>query len=297
MKILLTSVWLIFAATAVQADAVVIKEQWGKQDLSADERDELVELSKNEPFHSIAPILVPVLLGFPPQATTTLLGDKPWNRDEFDSEGRKYWMADAVWKHHTFQDYREDPPEGKVLLSLLRHAESQHEKRFLIRALMHYCWVPSAEVTLAKFANEGSEHLGVRRQAAEALLWRCDINIYMPKTIEIILNHESGLPRLQAFSHTMPGGNRLSTLSPSNRRVVLSAGFDMLSDLRDADLQHGYSVARDLGSILKVENKFSPKQGAEKYHDKHGLNDAFFIDTVKNALDWHSKNDGNIIRN
>ena len=71
---------------------------------------------------------------------------------------------------------------------------------------------------------------------------------------------------------------------------MLAAGFQIISELPNKDLKSGYFVARHLGFILKAQDEFTPDQKKQKYQGKHGLTDNFFIDTVKNAIKWHSKN-------
>ena len=112
----------------------------------------------------------------------------------------------------------------------------------------------------------------------------------MPLAVEIILAYEKGLDRCQAFNFTLNQGNRLFSLSEENRRKVLAAGFDIIADLPDKDLETGYFVARRLGFILKIKDDFAPNQKARKYQGEHGLTNEFFIDTVRNAIKWYSKN-------
>jgi len=119
----------------------------------------------------------------------------------------------------------------------------------------------------------------------------------MPLAVEIILSHNKGMPRNQAFNFTINQGNRLFSLSDKNRRLVLAAGFEVLKDWTESELQHGYFVATQLGFILKIRDEFAPNQKARKYQGEHGLTDEFFIDTVKNALRWHAKNEKDIESN
>ena len=155
---------------------------------------------------------------------------------------------------------------------------------------MNYQWCPDAETVLLGLAKNKEEDLGIRRSAVSTLLSRCDINAYMPLAVEIVLAHKKGLDRCQAFNYTMNQGNRLFSLSDENRRKVLVAGFDIVTELPDKDFQTGYFVARRLGFMLKKEDEFAPNQKERKYQGEHGLTEEFFIDTVKNAIEWHTKN-------
>ena len=86
----------------------------------------------------------------------------------------------------------------------------------------------------------------MRRLSVETLLDRCDINNYVPLGIEIILKHGPGLPRCQAFNFTTNQGNRLYSLNAANKRVLVSTGFKIMSELPEKELQTGYFVGRRL---------------------------------------------------
>ncbi len=105
----------------------------------------------------------------------------------------------------------------------------------------------------------------MRRLSVETLLDRCDINNYVPLGIEIILKHGPGLPRCQAFNFTTNQGNRLYSLNAANKRVLVSTGFKILSELPEKELQTGYFVGRRLGFIVKAQNEFAPDQKAKEY--------------------------------
>jgi hypothetical protein len=274
-----------------------IEDAWSKEDLSPDQRTELVERSKKEPFAEIAPVILKALCEDQPLYDHGInpRGDTPWNDDRLSPRDRTYLMASAVWWHHMTP--KDDPAKAKVILSLLRKASGRPEKRVLIAAITYHLSCPDAEAVLLDLAKDKKEDPDIRRAAASALLSRGDINVYMPLVVEVILAHDKGLPRCQAFNFTTNEGNRLFSLNEKNRRMLLAAGFQIITELSDEDLGTGYFVARRLGFILKIQDEFAPNPRAEQYQGEHGLTDAFFIDTVKNARAWYRKHKDEILGN
>jgi hypothetical protein len=295
MKTIATTILLVLAVSLVHGDESDLKHDWSKDDLSPSERTALVEKSKKEPFATIAPVLLKVLVGDQPIYGINPWGDTPWNNDRLRPRDKTYLMASAVWQHH--MEPRDDLEKATILLSLLQKASGRSDKGILIGAIMNSQWCPDAEKVILGIAKDEKEDLGIRRASASALLSRCNIDTYMPLAVEIILSHDKGMPRNQAFNLTLNQGNRLFSLSEKNRRLVLAAGFKVLTDWTESELQHGYFVARQLGFILKIRDEFAPDQKARKYQGEHGLTDDFFSDTVKNALRWYSKNKKDIESN
>jgi len=274
---------------SIGSDKVIAKSPWFKQDFSSDGRDALVELSKKKPFSELAPVLLKVLAEYPGKRYAWSANKPSWNSDRrLTSQDRTYLMASSVWQHH--MKPTNDPSKIKVLLALLQKASRRAEKNILIGAIKSYQWNTDGEKALADIAENKEESPGLRNFAVGALLHRSDINTYMPIAIEIILAHKEDLPRHQAFSSNTNLGNRLFTLNAKNRHAVISTGFEILSEIPDEEFHAGYFIATRLGFILKVNNEFKPDQKAGKYRGDTGLKDDFFIDTVKNAIEWHSKN-------
>jgi len=288
MKAVTIIISLLLAFTAGFAAESSPETNWFKEGLSADERNALVERLKNEPFDKIAPVILKALVDHQPAYGINPSGHTPWNDDRLTPRDRTYLMASAVWQHH--MSPRDDLPRAKVVLSLLQRAPQPAEKTILIGAIRNHQWCPDAEKLLLEIANNKDEDLGVRTSSVTTLLSRCNVNAYIRLAVEVVLAHKKGSPCCQAFHFTMNQGNRLFTLNERNRRLVLATGFEILTELPGAELQSGYFVARHLGFMLKRENDFAPDQKAKKYQGEHGLKDEFFIDTVKNAIEWYSEN-------
>ena len=288
MKIIIPIALLMLAVSLVHGTELDIKNAWSKEDPSPDERTALVEKSKKLPFDKIAPTLLTTLVENQPFYGINPWGDTPWNNGRLTPKDRTYLMASAVWQHH--MEPRDDPAKAKTLLALLQKEEGVTGKSILIRAIMLNQWCAEAEQPLLKIATNGTETLDTRQVAVTALLKRCDLDTYIPLGMEIVNSYDKEMEKNQAFNSLTNQGNRLYKISEKNRDLLLSTGFAILIQLDDEDLQHGYFVALQLGFILKIPNEFKPDQKTEKYQGQHGLTDDFFIDTVKNALEWYSEN-------
>lgn len=280
---------LLLAISLAQGADSSTKFRWFREDLSAKERTALVERLKKESFPKIAPVLLKTLVEYRPSHGLVTVGDAPWNKDWLTPRDSVYLMASVIWQHHlTAEEHL--AANAKVILSLLQKTPGKSEKHILVYDIMNYLWCPDAEAVLLALAKDEKESLDIRGASVSALLSRCDINTYMPLAAEIILAHRQGLDRCQAFDYMANKGNRLFTLTEKNKRVLLSAGFQIITELPDDDLRTGYFVARQLGFILKIPDTFAPNQRAPQYQKQGGLTEEFFIDTVKNALKWYSIN-------
>jgi hypothetical protein len=81
--------------------------------------------------------------------------------------------------------------------------------------------------------------------------------------------------------------------APEPEARVLRYAFAVIKAQRAAHtdrLDHGYGIAVSIGHYLGIE---FAKQSDPKYKTEHGgFKDAFFIDTVENALKWWESNKG-----
>ena len=272
---------------AAELDASRMEKDWRCEDMSDSDRDELVEAAKKAPFEKVAPILLELLVEDRSFMWINLWGDKPWRDERLSLQAKPYWMARTAWQYHLKAG--KDASKPRVLLSLIRKSSGEQEKlTLLISAVLNGHWSKEAEPLLHEIAKNPEEKRYTRLEAVRALLFRSDINKYMPMAIEIILAHEKRLPRHKAYCETLSIGGRIHALNEKNRELVISTGFEMLAELPAGEL--GYSIALRLGFILKEKNQFAPDQDLEIYKGEHGLAKAYFSDTVKNALKWHSDN-------
>ena len=192
-------------------------------------------------------------------------------------------MAHAVWQHHTRQP---NYSTANTVLALLEKAKKQEEREFLIYTIQNGQWRPRAEQALLGLSRSAQEPLEVRRLSVETLLYNCDVNTYVPLALEIIVAHEKGLARCQAFCSTLNQGNRLRDLSEKNRRMVRRTGFEMLNALPEKDLGLGSGVASHLGFLLGDD--FAPE--INYYLSNGKVQKDYFADKVRNVREWYSEN-------
>ena len=194
-RVMLLLIMALFSGCS-KPDNSTIQEKWAKRDLSARERNKLVELSEKEPFEKIVPILLSVIIDCQPHYGINWQGSKPWNMDRLSPEDRSYVMASFVWNYHMKPS--DDRSKADFLLALLRKTSRQEEKSRLIYTIQHEQWTPDAEKDLADIASNTNEPCEFRQEAVEALFFHCEVNLYVPVAIEIIRAHENGWQRCNA---------------------------------------------------------------------------------------------------
>jgi len=143
---------------------------------------------------------------------------------------------------------------------------------------------------LIAIADDPRETLGTRSCAINTLLRHDDINRHMPMAIEIVRAHPIGGMRCQAFNWIATDGVRGNApLSQESRDRLVSAGFEILKAMPEKDWRGGYSTACKLGWLLHIKDEFCPNRKDPKYKlvKSGGWTDAFFTDTVRNALAWN----------
>jgi len=288
MKAIITTILLMLSVSLVSGAEPDIQTVWSQSGLTPEERTELVEMGKKEPFHTIIPSLLKLRVAYQPSYHINPWGSTSWNNDNLEPQDRAYLMALAVWQHHILP--KDEPAKAFILLSLLQNSSVELEKLVIIGTMMNSQWFSQAEEVLLGIAEDEKEDLDVRRAAVSALLSRCKVNTYMPLALEIILTYEKGLPRCRAFNLTTDKGHRLFSLSLQNKRLVVAAGFEILNELPKKDLKTGYFAARRLGYLLRFKKEFTPNRIMSKLLGKNELTDEFRIETVNNAIRWYAEN-------
>lgn len=238
----------------------------------------------------MAPVLLKVLVDYRPIfGRYNYSGDKPWNDKRLEPKQQNFVAAEIVWSHHLRGP--NEPAQARVLGRLIPHGNTNPHGRYLVvNALTHSQWAPELEPVLKAMLSDESRSSDAKRAALDCLLHRCDINTYMPLAIERIRSTKGLVHQLREFNSLTNHGNRLFTLTATQRRELIDLGFRLLQRLPHKQHQSGYFVALHLGFMLKIKDQFKPDQNAEEYQSPSGLTDAFFIDTVKNALAWEVEN-------
>ena len=271
-----------------------LAKRWFREDLTDEERDQLVAEAKQLSLAEVAPLVFesrrrqfPYVRGsgypVPPDP------ERPWvNPGLFPSEllGQMAW---AVWHHHTMPN--DDPQKNRDLLALAKNEDLVLRDRLsCVREFWFDRWCEEAEVYFLERAADPEEDLELRACCVHSLLRRNEHENHVPIAINVILAHEQGKPQCRAFHDaTSHLGGRISDMAEPNRELVIETGFTALSGLsvKDIDGGSGYHVARTLGKSLKIENEFTPDHDDPKYRGAHGLNDRFFSATVRSALRWY----------
>lgn len=208
--------------------------------------------------------------------------NKAWMNDSYSVNERIWYAAENVW--HTWFSGANDINKVNILLELL---DMKIDDSYVLSELHTGHWNEQAEKPVLEIARNNSKEIYSRKAAYEVLLHRCG-NKYFTE----ILNFIRSVPKneqLQYFQSLFNIGNSFFKYAPISQQEIIKVGFDILEEHTKDNLQIGYFVAIQLGLFLKIPNEFKPDQNDSKYKDKLGLNDIFFIDTVKNALEWKKK--------
>jgi hypothetical protein len=162
---------------------------------------------------------------------------------------------------------------GKVLTAVLEDARSEHSRRLALRGLRHN-YAPDAEAALAAILRE--EKSPDWMTAAEILLERHTAK-YGPLVIDRASDDRREVSQRNEYLRVMDN-LPLDDLGEADRKRLVRAGFIILRENRS------YFTARWLERF--AGKRFTPDQNAAKYRNGLNLHEAYFEDTVKNALAW-----------
>jgi hypothetical protein len=237
---------------------------------------------KARPSQPVLQALLPHAgLGMPPGAI--------WNSGgrEFDQWAPVKWQifyaVARSWSHHVSRLPKADA--GRILVLLLEKAGSAGGRRQILNDLAIH-WTPEAEPPVAALFNDAQQPFPVRRGAGFCLMLH-EGKKYHERLLDLARDADVE-PRKQWFDLLSdPRHKRNAGYDP--RVAVL--GFELIeAELRKSpDYIHGaYFLAVKTADYVGVE--FAPNQGDPKYKGDRGMKEAFFADTVKNALAWWKAN-------
>ena len=260
-----------------------IFDEFIDENISCERRDQIVEELKSRRFEEVAEKLIEIMISYRPMFAYNIPEEKPWMSNSYPTRVKIWLAAGVVWHEHT--GGKKDPEKEMCIISLLKSRKDNAVRIKLLEALGRQ-WGDSAETEALNITKNKNEDLYLRRRSIALLLWHSEINKYLTDAIEIIKEYK-GKKRIDVYCDIMNVGNRLFLLSNDNKGTLIKLGFQILQEECGEKPACGYFLARQLGFILKMPDEFAPDQNLQKYKGKNGLNDEFFEDTVKNALEWY----------
>jgi hypothetical protein len=258
-----------------------------RKDISNERRDAIVEQLKQSDISAVAPKILEVMRSHE-SAGEPGIPPKPWMNDSH-SHRAKVWYASAEIWFWLFIG-RDDPNKAAILPKLLTSINDAYKDdgytihEVLSTMLAH--WAPEAEQQVSNLLQDSKAPSSVKRHALEVLIQRCGERYVIP-AIDFIRS-SSGRDQKMLFTSIFNSGGYFK-YSEENQKNIIDLGFSILESNEN---QYGYGLARQLGYFLKIPGEFAPNQNAAKYKTKNGLNlnDQFFLDTVRNALEWRKRN-------
>lgn len=208
--------------------------------------------------------------------------------DAFRSGSKVTWeQAAAITAGYAWSGNLNNPSytrqeKGAALLDLLRREKTVSAKAGFLNDLKFY-WVDGAEVEATSILADSKAESRPRYIAAEVLLDVTAMKYYgeiYSAALDASLEDQEWFARLL-----------LRKKEPEWEARVLRYAFAVVQAQRGAHpdrLNYGYFIASAVAGYVGAQ--FVPNQSDPKYKGVHGLKDAFFIDTVENALRWWENN-------
>jgi hypothetical protein len=270
---------------------------WPEKNHSVREADCLYDVLRTRPIVDTGPAIVRGLVERRPDGYHNgREGEHSWGFSKISRDERAYYLAEELWRD------AHAPASRQALVSalpvLLRTATSSSQRRLIADDLLR-AWNPEAQTDLIRIASDLNEDIDTRAAAAAVLMCHGDTHLHVATAIEII--HRGGTaggpshslrPQLSLTQrklhlfHSMFSSGQIGLLQPDDRTQLIHVGMSLLRELPEIDLRSGYFVAGVLGRMANAPDDFSPPQRDYRIKNGGGLREAFFTDTVKNALAW-----------
>ncbi len=256
------------------------------KDISNADRDALVEkLKRSEPSESAPPILKLMRACSSVGATEPGMGPKPWMNNYHSHQAKAWYASIAVW-HALFRG-KDDTAKVAILLQLLNDHHDSYSRRVVLKKLSSSHWNSDAEREVFSLLQDKETPDATKGDALQALMKRTGEK-YVPHAITFIQSAPNKDNR--RWDQLFNVGNQFFRYSRKNQNEIIAIGFAILEANATPGTSNGYHLARQLGYFLKIPRTFAPDQESPQYQGRSGLNEKFFADTVKNALEWRKEN-------
>jgi len=251
-----------------------------RKDISNERRDAIVEQLKQSDISTVAPKILEVMRNSTSHSDPGI-GSKPWMSDMNSHAAKVSYASHAIW--HGLFSGADDPNKAAILLKLLANYNDEYSINRVLE-MMRAHWTPEAEKQVFNLLLDSKISISTKQQALEVLIVRCGEQYVIP-AIDFIQS-SSGHDQKTLFTSIFSGAVRFSSYSEEHQKDIIDLGFSILESNEN---QYGYFLARQLGGFLKIPGEFAPYQNAAEYKTERGLNDQFFLDTVRNALEWRKR--------
>jgi hypothetical protein len=276
--------FLITCISFLQGQETVLLNEFVRQDISNERREELMGLILQQDINRVAPLLLKIHTEY---ATPTEpgLGLYPWLSDQHSVNAKIWYASGAIWQG-LFQNEKIHN-QTEILIGLLKRKDLRPSIYTILQTLRFY-WNQEAERAVLDVYQTANETEGVRKQCSQILLEKNGQNYISHIAAHLqIYPKEKWLLEYNYLTSSLEGtGNPLTA---ENKNVLVKLGFQLLATLNEGNLSNGYNIARQLGRLLKISDEFAPDQKKAEYQGEGQLNDKFFADTVKNALKWRNE--------
>ncbi len=211
-----------------------------------------------------------------------------WGMDLFERGYRVSWQeAAAITAAYAWSGNLDNPAYSKeekaaALLDMMRREATVAGKAEWLFSLRR-CWVAAAEAEAVSILTDATADGRPSLTAATILVDKTGMK-YRGEIYAAALRAPT--EHRQMFASTL-----LSMRSPEWEGRIGRHAFTVLLEDRAAHPDrpdYGYFLASSLGKFVGTE--FTPNQSDPRYKAPHGLADAFFIETVDNALRWWELN-------
>ena len=243
------------------------------------------DVLSTKPAGEVLPALLPdVGKGMPPGGIWNSAGR------EFDERApaawRTFYAVARVWDAQIRNV--SDAGGAAILGEMLAKAPTETAKVRILHDIARRPW-PGLEPVIATLMKDGKESTGVRTAAALALILHGQGDYHADL--------------LAAFEQQQTHANRMTWLellvNPRHKaqsgvdRLVVVRGFDLVAAEKAASpgyIHGAYFLVLAIGRY--VDHDFMPSQIGPSYATATGLSEAFFADTVENALGWWREHRG-----